>query len=173
MKKILTLFAVVGLIAFSSCEGPEGPPGPPGYDAAIPYVFEVTTDFTAPNYDTNVPIQGMFPSDNVLVYELVGTNGGDRWALLPQIYYFNDGLETAQYNFTFSQSNVRIFIDGSLGDFSQLPNNFRVDKTFRIVLLPGDDGSTSKKAKVDYSDYNAVIAKYGIDDSNVKQLKIK
>jgi hypothetical protein len=167
MKKILTLFAVVGLIAFSSCEGPEGPPGP---EAPVPYVFEVTTDFTGPNYETTVPLQGMLSGDVVLVYELVGTAGGDRWALLPQIYYFNNGLETAQYNFDFSKSNVRIFIDGSLSDFSQLPNSFRLGKTFRIVLVPGDDGVNAKKAKTDYSDYNAVIAKYNIDDSNVKRL---
>jgi len=172
MKKILTLFAVIGLIAFSSCEGPEGPPGPPGYDAPLPFVFEVTTDFVGPNYDKVVPIQGMLASDNVLVYELVGTSGGDRWTLLPQIYYFNDGLETAQYNFDFSRTNVRIFIDGSIGDFSQLPNSFRLGKTFRIVLLPGDDGSGTAKSvnKADYSDYDAVIKKYNIDDSNVKKL---
>ncbi len=172
MKKILTLFAVIGLIAFSSCEGPEGPPGPPGYDATLPFVFEVTTDFVGPNYDTNVSLQGMFPSDNVLVYELVGTSGGDRWALLPQIYYFNDGLETAQYNFSFSQTSVRIFIKGSLADYSQLPSSFRIGKTFRIVLLPGDDGSGTSKSinKADYSDYNAVIKKYNIDDSNVKKV---
>lgn len=167
MKRIVTLFAIIGLIAFSGCEGPEGIPG---YDAPLPFVFEVTTDFTGPNYEKNVGIQGMFPSDNVLVYELVGTAGGDQWALLPQIYYFNNGLETAQYNFSFSQNNVRIFIKGSLSDYSQLPSSFRNGKTFRIVLVPGDDGISSKKAKVDYSDYNVVIKKYNIDDNNVKKL---
>lgn len=167
MKKILTLFAVVGLIVFTSCEGDQGPPG---LDAPIPYVFEVTTDFTGPNYEKIVPVQGVLSGDVVLVYELVGTAGGDRWALLPQIYYFNNGLETAQYNFDFSKTNVRIFIDGSIADFSQLPNSFRLGKTFRIVLVPGDDGINAKKAKADYSDYNAVIAKYNIDDSNVKKL---
>ncbi|WP_426485895.1 hypothetical protein [Flavobacterium sp. 2] len=168
MKKILTLFAVVGLIAFISCEGPEGPPG---QDALIPYVFETTKDFTnANNYGFDVPLQGMLSGDNILVYELVGTSGGDTWALLPQIYYFNNGLETAQYNYTFSKSKVTIFIDGSLSDFSQLPASFRLGKTFRIVIIPGDDGVNAKKAKVDYSDYKAVIARYNIDDSNVKKL---
>ncbi|MEG2101143.1 MAG: hypothetical protein RRY99_06505 [Flavobacterium sp.] len=167
MKKILTLFAVVGLIAFTSCEGPEGPPG---LDAALPYVFEVTTDFVGPSYEKNVSIQGMLSGDNVLVYELVGTAGGDQWALLPQIYYFNNGLETAQYNFSFSKTNVKLFIDGSLSDLSQLPSSFRLGKTFRIVLLPGDDGINAKKAKTDNLDYNAVIEKYNIDDSNVKKL---
>lgn len=168
MKKILTLFAVVGLIVFSSCEGPEGPQGPEG---PVAYVTETTTDFVAPNYERSVSLSGMFSGDNILVYELVsGPNQADRWALLPQIYYFNDGLETAQYNYTFSKNIVTIFIDGSLSDLSQLPNSFRLGKTFRIVIIPGDDGVNTQKAKADYSDYNAVIKKYNIDDSNVKKV---
>jgi hypothetical protein len=172
MKKILTLFAVVGLMVFSSCEGPEGPPGYDGLDAPIAYVTETTFDFVGPNYEKNVSLTGMLSGDNILVYELVSaSNQADRWALLPQIYYFNDGLETAQYNFTFSKNNVKIFIDGSISDLSQLPNSFRLGKTFRIVIIPGDDGLNAKSAKkADYSDYNAVIAKYNIDDSNVKKV---
>lgn len=170
MKKILTLFAVVGLIVFSSCEGPEGPPG---YDAPIPFVTETTFDFVGPNYNKNVSLTGMLSGDNILVYELVSApNQTDRWALLPQIYYFNNGTETAQYNFSFSKNNVTIFVDGSLSDLSQLPSNFRIGKTFRIVIIPGDDGVNAKKStsKSDYLDYNAVIKKYNIDDSNVKKL---
>ena len=50
MKKILTLFAVVGLIAFTSCEGPEGPPGVPGTSANR--VFELmNVDFGANSQD--------------------------------------------------------------------------------------------------------------------------
>ena len=167
MKKILTLFAVVGLIAFTSCEGPEGPPGEPG---PISYVYEVDANFVGPNYSVTSNPSGMLSGDNILVYELVGTSGGDSWALLPQIYYFNDGLETAQYNYSFSKNRVTIFIDGSLSDFSQLPSSFRTGKTFRVVIIPGDDGINAKKVKTDYSDYNAVIKKYNIDDSNVKKL---
>ena len=168
MKKILTLFAVVGLIVFSSCEGDQGPPG---FDAPLPYVFETTIDFVAPNYSKNVPAEGMLSGDNILVYQLVSApNEVDRWALLPQIYYFNDGTETAQYNFTFSKNNITIFIKGSLGDLSGLPASFRQGKTFRIVITPGDDGINAKKVKEDYLDYDAVIAKYNIDDSNVKKI---
>ena len=43
MKKILTLFAVVGLLAFASCEGPEGPQGPAGPVGAV-------YENIAPNY---------------------------------------------------------------------------------------------------------------------------
>lgn len=168
MKKILTLFAVVGLFAFSSCEGPEGPPG---LDAPIAYVTEATMDFVAPSFSNNVLLQGMLSGDNILVYELVSApNQTDKWALLPQVYYFNDGTETAQYNFTFSKNIVTIFIKGSLSNLSGIPSSFTRGKTFRIVIIPGDDGVNAKKVKADYLDYNAVIAKYNIDDSNIKKI---
>jgi hypothetical protein len=171
MKKILTLFAVVGLIAFSSCEGPEGPPGPPGQDTAIPYVYEMNNvNFAGPDFAVTSTPTGMLSGDNILVYELVSTSGADSWALLPQVYYFNNGLETAQYNYTFSKNRVTVFIDGSLSDFSQLPSSFRLGKTFRVVIIPGDDGINAKMAKTNNLDYNAVIAKYNIDDTNVKKL---
>jgi hypothetical protein len=177
MKKIITLFAIIGLVAFSSCEGPEGPMGPPGFDTLLPEVFEVYPDFTQGNdYSVTFPLDPVMHSgDNILIYELVSTSGVKTWALLPQIYYFNNGLETAQYNYTFSFNKFTIFIDGSVSDFSSLPSNFRLGKTFRVVIIEGDNGLASKTSKiktsVDLSDYNAVIKAYNIDDSNVKELK--
>ncbi|TDO72957.1 hypothetical protein EV143_107263 [Flavobacterium chryseum] len=172
MKKIFALFAIVGLLAFTGCEGPEGPPGQDGYNAQDSEVFEVGPDFTAANgYSMTYPLNPvMLSGDNILVYELVSTGGVDTWALLPQVYYFNNGLETAQYNYTFSYNQFRIFIKGSLADYSQLPSSFRLGKTFRVVIILGDDGVNAKKAKPDYSDYNAVIERYNIDDSNVKKI---
>lgn len=174
MKKILTLFAVVGLMVFSSCEGPEGPPGPMG---PVAEVFEVTMSFTAANnYGQTFPLSPkIYSGDNLLVYELVNTNSGiDTWALLPQIYYFTGG--SAQYNYEFSYDQFSILADASF-PLSQLPTSFTTNKTFRIVIVPGDDGvnsggpnSKSSVNKADYSDYNAVIKKYNIDDSNVKKL---
>ncbi len=172
MKKILTLFAVVGLIAFSSCEGPEGPPGqdgqtgPPGF---VNEIFEVNMSFTgANNYSTTFPLNPVIDkNDNILVYELVNTNGGiDTWALLPQVYYFNGG--TAQYNFDFSYDQFSIFIDASFA-LNTLPASFTTNKIFRVVIIPGAIYNKSVN-KPDYSDYNAVIKKYNIDDSNVKRL---
>ena len=179
MKKIFILFAVIGLIAFSSCEGPEGPPGQdgakgdPGY---INEVFEVQMDFTSGNnfgktFSLNPK---MYSGDNLLIYELVNTNGGiDTWALLPQVYYLPNG--TAQYNYEFSYDQFSIFVDASF-PLIQLPASFTTAKVFRVVIIPGDDGvnsggPTSKTVnKTDYSDYHAVIKKYNIDDSNVRRL---
>ncbi|MFC0777905.1 hypothetical protein [Flavobacterium sp. HJSW_4] len=174
MKKILTLFAVIGLIAFSSCEGPEGPPGPVGPEGPVAEVFEVTMNFTAANsYGQTFPLSPkIYSGDVLLVYELVNTNSGiDTWALLPQLYYFAGG--SAQYNFDFSYDQFQIFIDSNF-PLNQLPTTFLNNKTFRVVIVPGDDGVNSggpnSKMKADYSDYNEVIKKYNIDDSNVKKL---
>ena len=177
MKKIITLLAVIAMFSFQGCEGPEGPPGVPGEDGLKASVGEVTMDFTPENEygETFALTDKIYSGDNILVYELVNTNDGiDTWALLPQIYYFDGG--TAQYNYNFSFDQFSIFIDASFA-FSQLPASFTDGKTFRIVIIPGDDGVNSggpnskiSVTKEDYSDYNAVIAKYKIDDSNVRKL---
>jgi hypothetical protein len=179
MKKIFIFFAFVGLVAFTGCEGDQGPPGldgvkgDPGY---INEVFEVQMDFTSGNnfsrtFDLNPNI---YSGDNLLIYELVTNNvGTDRWALLPQVYYFPNG--TAQYNYDFSYSDFSIFIDSNFA-LTQLPSSFTTGKVFRVVIIPGDDGvngggpNSKSVNKADYSDYNAVIKKYNIDDSNVKRL---
>jgi hypothetical protein len=177
MKKIITLLAVVAMFGFQSCEGPEGPPGQKGDPGYVNEVFETTISFTsANNYEKTIGLDPkIYSGDNLLIYELVNTNNGiDTWALLPQVYYFTGG--TAQYNYNFSFDQFSIFIDASFA-LSQLPTTFTSNKTFRIVIIPGDDGSNtggpnskSSAAKADYSDYNAVIAKYKIDDSNVKKI---
>lgn len=163
------------MFGFQGCTGPEGPPGIPGQDGAdglIAEVFEANPDFTPTNgyavtYDLDPPI---WSGDTLLVYELLNSNGGvDTWALLPQVYYFPSG--TAQYNYNFSKYNFTILIDASF-DKALLPSSFRLGKVFRIVIVPGDDGINTNRStnKPDYSDYNAVIKKYNIDDSNIKKL---
>lgn len=174
MKKITTILAVIGMIIVSSCTGPEGPPGYDGLDGQdglIAEVFEVGPDFTLANgYKVTFALSPtIYSGDNLLIYELINTNAGiDTWALLPQIYYFPNG--TAQYKYNFSYDQFSILIDANF-DIALLPTSFRLGKTFRVVIIPGDDGVNKNKSvsKPDYSDYNAVIKKYNIDDSNVKK----
>lgn len=170
------LFAVVGLVAFSSCEGDQGPEGPQGPAGPVAEVFEVQMDFnSANNFGKTFPLSPkIYSGDNLLVYELVNTNSGiDTWALLPQLYYFENG--TAQYNYEFSFDQFSILIDASF-PLTQLPSSFTTAKIFRVVIVPGDDGvnaggpNSKSVNKADYSDYDAVIAKYNIDDSNVKRI---
>ena len=170
MKKIILLLAIIGMFGFQSCSGPEGPPGQTGYSAEAE-VFEVNSSFTSSNsfsqtYALNPVI---LKSDNILVYELYNTQDGiDTWALLPQVYYFNQG--SAQYNYNFSFDQFTIFIDANF-DRNLLPENFKTGKTFRIVIIPGY--TSNKVQTVNNSDYNAVIKAYNINDKQVKVLTAK
>jgi hypothetical protein len=175
MKKILTLFAVIGLIAFSSCEGPEGPPGPPGYDAPVAEVFElqnVNFDFNSDDgYNIYRKLNpNIVDSDVVLIYRLAGTINSTTpiWQQIPRTLYVSQG--ELDYDFDFSRADFTIYAGGTY-DLALTPDLIR-NQTFRIVIVPGDFSTTGKSvSKPDYSDYNEVIKKYNIDDSNVKQIK--
>lgn len=180
MKRIFLLLAVVAMTALQSCEGDQGPPGRDGV-TVVSEVFEVTTNFlpsanpedTYRSYfDLNPAI---FASDVVLVYQLSGsyTSNGqqfDIWKLLPQVYTFDDG-GIFQYNYDFSPNDFSIFIDANF-NVGSLDASWTQNKTFRIVIVPGDfSARPAKGSESQFSNYYEVIKKYNIDDSNVKVLK--
>src|SRR4051812_33521199 len=131
MKKIFILFAVVGLVAFSSCEGPEGPPGEPGQDGGtfVAEVIEISgysfqqssqqsNNFRF-RYDLNPEI---YPGDMVLVYRLVAVEDGVKvWTSLPESVFDSNGAFDFSYNFEFTRYDVDVFMLGNdLG--TVLPN---------------------------------------------------
>jgi hypothetical protein len=75
----------------------------------------------------------------------------------------------AQYNYSFSYDQFTVFIDSDF-DSALLPSDFRLGKTFRIVIVPGDFSAKSTASGAGM-DYKTVIKTYKIDDSNVKVLK--
>ncbi|KAF2329365.1 hypothetical protein [Flavobacterium nitrogenifigens] len=173
MKKILTLFAVIGLIAFSSCEGPEGPPGPPGETTVAP-VIDVNNVNFASNGDGEVIDFGftLFPGDVVLAYRATGVaNGSTVWSPIPESHYYDDGSLFFTYKFNFSRVDFELYLDGF--NLNTVPADLRTNQKFRILVVPGDDPRISNKS-VDKKDldYNTVIAKYNIDDSNVKTINL-
>ncbi|OIV41379.1 hypothetical protein [Flavobacterium johnsoniae] len=171
MKKILTLFAVVGLFAFTSCEGDEGPQGVPGPEAEVFELKNVNFAFTTQDgyniYQKLTPL--IFPSDVILIYRLNGTIDASTpvWQQIPRTLYTSQG--ELDYDFDFSKEDFTIYAGGNYN--LSLTPEFLNNQTFRIVIVPGYFSSTGKSVnKADYSDYNAVIKKYNIDDTNVKQL---
>ena len=107
MKKILTLFAVVGLIVFSSCEGPEGPPG---LDAQLPPVIDVNNVNFASNGDGEVIGFGftLYPGDIVLAYRATGVaNGSTVWTQIPESHYYDNGTLFFTYKFNFSLCRIK------------------------------------------------------------------
>lgn len=175
MKKILTFFAVVGLIAFTSCEGPEGPPG---LDAPVADVFEIeNVNFSATANSENYFNfrKQIYLGDVVLVYRYGGPDpktGRDIWVPLPESHYYNDGGLYFAYKFDFTQDNVRLYTEGFGLNTNPIPPDLVVKQIFRIVVVPGLDPIITAKSvnKFDSSNYYKVIEKYNIDDSNIKKL---
>lgn len=169
MKKIFSLFAIVGLMVFSSCSDDDNDVD---YDT-ISHVFQVSgvtfdSNGNTQVIDFNTPI---YSGDVILMYRLNGTlNGRNVWSPIPQSYYYDDGTLHFTYKFNFTQDDIDLYLEGF--ELNTVPNNLRVNQTFRVVIVPGDDGINTQKSvnKPDYSDYYAVIKKYNIDDSNVKEL---
>lgn len=169
MKKILTLFAVVGLFAFSGCSDDDNDVD----NDTISYVFDISKVNFANNGDGIVQRfdSSIYSGDVILVYRLVDVvNGTPFWRPIPESYYYPNGSLHFTYKFNFTQDDVEIYLDGF--ELDDIASDLKNNQTFRIVIVPGDDGINTKKSvyKADYSDYNAVIKKYNIDDSNVKKL---
>jgi hypothetical protein len=172
MKRFITLLAVIGMFGFQGCEGPEGPPG---QDGLIAEVFQVkNVSFTFENdYNPVIPLSpAILPSEMVLLYRQDGIdNGAPVWKLTPELYYLQDGTFDFGYNYNFTVNDVSVYMDGF--DLGNVSTALRLNQTFRIVIIPGYITTGKSINKPDYSDYKAVIAKYGIDDSKVKELILK
>lgn len=177
MKKILTIFALMGLAAFQACEGPEGPIGPVGPQGEqgepgvniVSEVFEVTTDFTAEN-DFQAVFEfdpAIVESDVVLAFIQWERSGETPiWRALPQTIFFESGVLI--YNHDFTSSDFRIFLDGPL-DYSLLGPDWTQDQTFRIVVVPGDFAG----ARIDFTDYDAVTKMLGIEEDDFQTVRLK
>ena len=170
MKKLFPFFlvAIFGIFSVSCVSDDDGPVDYVDYDTYsrvidLPNVnfdningyFQIERTFTDPLYSTDV----------VLVYMKTGTttNNATIWQQIPITYYLSDGNEV-DYNFDFSMYDVVLYASGT---FDLTGTSYVTNKTFRIVLVPADP---LKNAPVDYSDYNAVISYYDLDDSHPTQL---
>lgn len=137
-------------------------------------VIEITRSFqynsTAQVHFINQSISqfGMLDSDMALVYRLKSvSNGLDVWEQIPKTIYLNNGNEV-DYDFDFTKNDVQIYVDGTY-DVTTTPAYYN-NQTFRIVLVPAGFLNKGKTPPVDYSDYNAVIKYYNINDSKVTKL---
>ena len=164
MKKIMILFAVVGMAIFSSCEGPEGPEGPPGLIGSVIEITDVS--FTVSNgFSIIQNFNTIYDSDMILVYRLSGvSNGVDIWSLVPETHYFDDGTRNFNYDFEFTKSSVNIFMGGN--DLGTVSNDFRLNQVFRIVIVPADFINA-----VDKNNYDAVMSTLKMSESQIKKIE--
>ncbi len=173
MKKIASLLFVTALF-FTACTGSQGPPGPPGppgntgtpgSDGNIiaSSAFEIDVTFNADNNYSYIEDYGfeVLESDVTLVYRLwTNSDESTAWRLLPQTVTFTTG-KNLTYNFDFTQTDVRFFLDGTV-DFSALPAQWTANQVFRVVVIPADN------VGVDFSNINEVMQSYHIENFEMK-----
>ena len=174
MRKITSVFGLLGILIFQACEGPPGPAGLPGLDGAdgvniVSEVFEVELDFTAQNdfqevFKFDPPI---IKSDVVLVFiewEKEGTNS--IWRALPQTVFFDEGILI--YNYDFSSKDFRLFLDGPM-DYATLGAEWRIGQVFRVIVVPGNFTSS----RIDFTNYEAITQLLGLEEEDFKRIELK
>ncbi len=153
MKKFAVLF--VSIILFWSCEGPQGPAGYNGKDGEIiaSKAFEIEVNFNNANAYQHTENYGfdVYPTDVTLVYMLWETNNGTEvWRQLPQQVTFDDGSHLT-YNFDFTQTNVRFFLEGTV-NLNTLNTDWTSGQVLRVVVVPADNVGS-----LDTNNYNNLI----------------
>lgn len=115
-------------------------------------------------------------TDVVLVYR----KDGNAWQMIPKTYYLDNvsNLPTNReldYNFVFDAQNVQIRTEANFNQSTEITNTeasqYLNNQTFRIVLVPAN--ANKGTAAVDYSDYNAVVKYYHLNDTKVPITKAK
>ncbi|MPS63290.1 MAG: hypothetical protein DI622_00205 [Chryseobacterium sp.] len=177
MKKFfpLLLLAFVSLFIFS-CDDNDNNDVPYQDNDTYPIMRDATGSFSSSNSFTlsmDISIQS---SDVVLVYRKVGS----YWQSVPKTYYLDDvqNLPTGReldYNFNFNSSEVNISTAANFNQSTQMTSaetsQYLTNQTFRIVLVPASPAKGAA-ATVDYSDYNAVVKYYNLDESKVIKTKV-
>lgn len=174
MKRIIFLLAIIGIISLQSCtvnEGRNGQDGQNGYSAESE-VFEIkNTNFgysSSIGYNIYRQLNPQIrAADVLLIYRLSGTINPTTpiWQQIPRTLYTSQG--ELDYDFDFSKQDFTIYAGGNYP--LNLTPNYIQNQTFRIVIVPGQFSNKSSENLKDLS-YEEVIAKYNINDSNVKVL---
>lgn len=174
MKRISLLLLIGGISVIQACVGPMGPPGltgpqgPQGQPGVniVAEVYEVTANFTPQNDYREVftfPSQ-IFNSDVVVAYLEWEVQGGVTiWRALPQTVFLPSGALI--YNFDFTRVDYSVFLESNF-DLTTLENIWTRNQKFRIVVIPGEFAG----ARLDLSDYNAVMEYLGKTEKDIKTL---
>ncbi|PJJ64082.1 MULTISPECIES: hypothetical protein [Chryseobacterium] len=176
MKKFfpLLLLAFVSLFIFS-CDDNDNNNAPYQDNDTYSQMRDVTGSFNSGNnyaFTQGINIQS---TDVVLVYR----KANNAWQQLPYTWYLDPSTSAAprkfDYNFVFDSQNVQIRIDNPNFSLSTMSStevgNYLNNQTFRIVLVPASPAKGAA-ATVDYSDYNAVVKYYNLDESKVIKTKV-
>jgi hypothetical protein len=180
---LLSAIAVLAFSTIESCRQQNDPiPVPQSYD--YPQAYDIVGVNFQQSQDSN-SLYGynkafsspIYSSDIVLIYRKDGTsNGNPIWQILPKTYYITQGA--LDYTFNFTVNDIQLYANGDF-DLSAQDNNFKntylLNQTFRVVVIPADNNGTvsgiaNGRPAINYSDYEAVIQYYHIDESKIKPM---
>ncbi len=178
MKTITSLFLILALAVFSSCEGPTGPAGLDGENgkdgtSLLGSVFQVDGSFTTANKFT---LFSAFPSnlkvndtDIVMVYirwDQVEEGGEilNLWRALPQTAIMEDGL--IQYNFDYTMASVEIFLTATVNELS---SEWTDNQVFRVAVLPAE---VVLNKSIDINSLNSVMKSLEVNPNTIKKISL-
>ena len=172
MKKILILFSAIGLFSLTGCNNDDDVAVVPANQVVENEVFQVGPVNFA--YDSSINMYSLIydlnpqilPADMILVYRRTvdpGANNAPVWQLIPRTIH--NGADEIDYDFNFDQGTILFTVDANY-DLQETPTYIN-NQIFRVVILPGYDSS----ARFDYSNYDAVVKKFNIKESDIKVLK--
>ncbi|AZB19496.1 hypothetical protein EG352_17805 [Chryseobacterium indologenes] len=178
MKKILPfmLLAGIGFLSYS-CDNKD--------DVVVQQnanfqMKDITGTFTGANNADFTISQGLGlkSTDGLLVYRNINSNSNNSaiWQQIPKTYFLSTGREL-DYNFIFNKDNVDITTKANFDQNTMTSaerQTYLTNQTFRIIIVPANTGTSNKSVKspVDYSDYNAVVKYYNLNDSNVPSVRV-
>ncbi|MET3732665.1 hypothetical protein [Moheibacter stercoris] len=172
MKKLLPFLALIFFgFSMQSCVSDDDNGSYTDYDT-YSVVYEISNaNFSLVNgvYQISRTFSPeLYEYDMVLVYMQNGTtqNGAPIWQQIPITFYLDNGHEV-DYSFDFSRYDVVITAGGT---FDLGGTNYISNKRFRVLVVPADPPGRGNAEAVDYSNYQAVIDHYGINDQQVIQL---
>ena len=168
MKKISIVLAFIGIVTLQGCTKTEVVNNTvlsEVYELRnINFGYNATSGYTI--YQTLSP--QISASDVLLIYRLSGTINSSTpiWQQIPRTLYLTQG--ELDYDFDFSRQDFTIYAGGTY-DLSLTPS-YITNQTFRLVIIPGYASNKVKAENVDYSDYNAVIHAFHLDNAKIKVL---
>lgn len=166
MKKIITLFALIGMFTLQGCTTTTDSNHVD--NDTIAEVFELkNVNFVNDPNDGYIIYQKLTPniyaSDVILIYRLSGTLNSSIpiWQPIPRTLFLTQG--ELDYDFDFSKEDFTIYAGGTYN--LSLTPQYLNNQTFRIVVVPASFSST-----VDTTNYNAVISALKINDNQIQKI---
>ncbi len=176
MKKIYWFAFLLLFFGFQACEGPQGPPGIDGMDGEdgedglvlLTAVLEAEVDFLEENnYQVGYALE-LSEGDNVLVFMALGLDQEENivWSPLPQTFFSETGIVI--YNYFFTDKYFSIFVDAA-----ELTPEWTENIYFRVVIVPGQHLEGEAAAKIDLSDYDAVMKWLKKEEKDIERISMK